>query len=428
MGWRYNWLQWRYYHCKDEQVNKYRDLLRRELDKAFDGKEPNHVNRKERQIPIVVSLSSIPERLSYVQYPIRCMLRQTIKPDKVMLYLDRERLDDSKIPPELLNLRENGLEIEYVKDLGPHTKYFYALQTYGDCYVITIDDDIIYDRFLVRDLLQTESQYKGAICARRARMLKFTQQGIPYPYSSYMELKDKRPHKGNNLLALGVGGVLYPPNCLKSEEFDLDILHRFAHHADDIWLRTMELLKGLEVVRAGGMAHREISIPGSQKVALCKRNYAYGNDDTIKALFTHYDLFHFFANSNWEIDAERDTIARRILTEWLSLYQKGLSIGDFLIKRGIHTVAIYGMAKLGIMLQSELEGTEIEVKYGIDTRELNNVVLPVVRPEDISESVDLIIVTAITDFFALKSYLGKYTNCEIEMLENIIVELLWENT
>ena len=80
------------------------------------------------------------------------------------------------------------------------------------------------------------------------------------------------------------------------------------------------------------------------------------------------------------------------------------------------------------MLQSELEEKGIEVKYGIDTRELNNVVLPVVRPEDISESVDLIIVTAITDFFVLKSYLRKYTNCEIEMLENIIAELLWENT
>lgn len=428
MGWKLNWLQWKYYHCKNEQVNKYCELFQQEWGRIFEKKEYKQVNQRKRDIPIIVSLTSIPERLSYLQYPIRCMLRQTVKPDKIVLYLDKERVSEDKIPEELLLLRKNGLEIVYVEDLGPHTKYFYALQTYKDCYVITIDDDIIYSRTVIKELMKAEKQHKGAICARRARAFRFTQQGIPYPYSSYRAITDKLSHKGEHLLALGVGGVLYPPHCLEPANFEVDNLRRLAFRNDDLWLKAMELLNGLEVVNAGGMGHRDIYMQEAQEVALCKGNFAYGNDEIIKAVFSHYDLFRFFVNSNWEVDEGKDGIVRRILTEWLTLYQKKLSIGDFLIKKGIHTVAIYGMAKLGIMLCSELEEKGIEVKYGIDARGVNSVSLPVVKPEEIVDSVDLIIVTAVTDLFALKRRLEQYTDCKIEMLENIIAELLWENT
>lgn len=57
---------------------------------------------------------------------------------------------------------------------------------------------------------------------------------------------------------------------------------------------------------------------------------------------------------------------------------------------------------------------------------MNGVSLPLIKLEDISEPVDLIIVTAVTDLFALKRRLEQYTDCQIEMLENIIAELLWE--
>lgn len=109
------------------------------------------------------------------------------------------------------------------------------------------------------------------------------------------------------------------------------------------------------------------------------------------------------------------------------LYQKKLSIGYYLKHIGVKTVAIYGMAKLGHMLYRELEENGIEVKYGIDVREVNDAFMPVIYPEDISEPVDLIIVTAVTDFAALKRRLVQYTDCRIEMLENIIAELLWES-
>lgn len=428
MEWRYGWLQWKYEHCNEKQANKYRNQIQQETERIFANAETHQVNRKKRNIPIIVSLTSIPDRLPYVQYPVRCMLRQSVKPDKIILYLDRAGLNDDMLPEELLALKKNGLEIVYVEDLGPHTKFFYALQTYKDCYVVTIDDDQIYGRDLIKNLLKTENAHRGAVCARRVVKMNFTQCGIPYPYRSFKAVADKAEYSGRDILALGVGGVLYPPHCLDHAEYDPELMRKVAWHNDDIWLKAQELLQGVDVVKVKGiMGHWEIPVKGSQKVALCKRNRAYGNNEILKAIFTYYELYHYFSNYNWEPDTATDTRVRRLLTEWLTLYQKKLSIGNYLAQKGVNSVAIYGMAKLGHMFQQELENSGIEVKYGIDIREINDAFVPIVSPEEISEPVDLIIVTAVTDFFALKRRLEQYTDCKIEMLENIIVEILWEN-
>lgn len=428
MGWKCNWLQWKYYCCDIKHANKYLNQIQKETERIFANKETRQVNRKKRAVSIIVSLTSIPERLSCVQYPIRCMLGQTVKPDKIVLYLDKDRLSDDILPEELRALKNNGVEIVYVEDLGPHTKYFYALQTYKDSYIITIDDDQIYNRDLIKNLLKAERAHKGAVCARRVMKMNLTQCGIPYPYRSFRPIVDKAEYSGKNIMALGVGGILYPPHCLDHAEYDSEAIRKIARNNDDIWLKAQELLHGVDVVKPKGIMGRfGTPVRESQKVALCKRNHANGNDEVMKAVFAHYGLYRYFSDSNWESDAATDTLVRRLLTEWLTLHQRNLSIADYLTKKGVSSVAIYGMAKLGHMLQRELEENGIEVKYGIDVREINDSLMPIIRPEDISDPVDLIIVTAATDLFSLKRRLESYTDCKIEMLENVIAEILWEN-
>lgn len=102
-----------------------------------------------------------------------------------------------------------------------------------------------------------------------------------------------------------------------------------SHNCDDIWLKAMELSEGLEVVKARSLGLRDMYVPESQKVALCKENHAHGNDEAVKSVFTHYNLFSYFANTNWEVDLPKDMIARRTLTEWLTLYQKNCLLANF---------------------------------------------------------------------------------------------------
>lgn len=105
--------------------------------------------------------------------------------------------------------------------------------------------------------------------------------------------------------------------------YDPELIRKVALHNDDLWLKTQELLQGVDVVKVKGiMGHREIPVKGSQKVALCKRNRAYGNDEIMKAVFTHYELYQYFPDCNWTPDAPTDSHVRRLLTEWLMLFQK----------------------------------------------------------------------------------------------------------
>ena len=80
--------------------------------------------------------------------------------------------------------------------------------------------------------------------------------------------------------------------------------------------------------------------------------------------------------------------------KWIQLKQKGKSIGSYLYKKGYRTVAIYGMSYMGESLATELAGSQIEVRYGIDrnAQGLHSAV-KVYQPEDALEQVDIILNT-----------------------------------
>lgn len=80
--------------------------------------------------------------------------------------------------------------------------------------------------------------------------------------------------------------------------------------------------------------------------------------------------------------------------KWIQLKQKGKSIGSYLYKKGYRTVAIYGMSYMGESLVTELAGSQIEVRYGIDrnAQGLHSAV-KVYQPEDTLEQVDIILNT-----------------------------------
>lgn len=51
---------------------------------------------------------------------------------------------------------------------------------------------------------------------------------------------------------------------------------------------------------------------------------------------------------------------------WMMTKKNGVSIEEYLLKKGIHTVAIYGTDHIGMRLYQELEDTPIQVRYAMD--------------------------------------------------------------
>ena len=89
------------------------------------------------KIKIVVSLTSFGARFSELPKTLKSFLRQSVKPDAIIVWLDKnETLTD-----EMLSMQKYGVRFVFKDEcLKPHKKYLYALQDFSDSIVITVDD------------------------------------------------------------------------------------------------------------------------------------------------------------------------------------------------------------------------------------------------------------------------------------------------
>lgn len=189
---------------------------------------------------IIVSVTSFPKRFNTLHLVIESLLRQTVKPDKIVLYLTKSQVGDiNTLPNSLLKLKERGLDIELCEDeIRSHTKYYYAFKQYPDDIVITADDDLFYRSDFVESLLNSHKNNPECIIANWTKLI------VPGK-EKYTEWPDATtPVKSKNQLLLGVGGVLYPPHCMHEDLFDVQKIKDLAFTADDVWLTAMALMKG----------------------------------------------------------------------------------------------------------------------------------------------------------------------------------------
>ncbi|MBQ4530993.1 MAG: glycosyltransferase [Lachnospiraceae bacterium] len=245
---------------------------------------------KKREKKIIVALTSYGERIRTVHYTIRSLLLQTLKPDRIILYIAKE--DNELITDELRELEAYGVEIiKNVEDLKSHKKYFYVMQEYPEDIVITVDDDVLYEEKLLEHLYASYKRYPNAVSCKRAHKMTRKEDGSLESYikwkSEYTE--DKEPTYG--LMAVGVGGVLYPPHCLSKEAFQKETFMELTPTQDDIWLKFIELKNSTKVVYVEGEYIHPPIIPHTQEQALYKINNGENvNDQCIDRLQEKFQL------------------------------------------------------------------------------------------------------------------------------------------
>lgn len=201
---------------------------------------------------IVVSLTTYPARISTVWITIASLLAQTMKPCKVILWLAEEQFPDHKIPLSLEKMKQRGLEIRFCGDLKPHKKYYYAIQEYFDYYVITADDDIFYPENHIEQLWKEYEKYPDSIICHWSHLIAFDVSGKFLPYEEWRDNGAESPAYAT--LAVGCGGVLYPPGSLPMETFDRQRIVEYTLYTDDLWLKCMEILWGKKTVNCNRTA------------------------------------------------------------------------------------------------------------------------------------------------------------------------------
>lgn len=239
---------------------------------------------------VIVSMTTIPSRIDTVWITIETIFRQKETPDRLILWLGKEHFNNVKLPKELVKQIDRGLEVRFCEDLICHTKYYYAMKENKSSVIITIDDDIIYPNYTVKKLLDSYKKNKYNISCFRAHKIEFFDDGRIKPYRYWKwEHDEKKP--SHFLLQTGVSGVLYPPNSLHEELFNLENIKKLCPKADDIWLKFMALKKGTKVILVDGKSKHFKTVVGTQEIALNKYNVSQsGNDRQINNIVRTYNI------------------------------------------------------------------------------------------------------------------------------------------
>ena len=250
------------------------------------------INKQKKRHPsIIVSLTTYPDRFNVVHLAIESLLNQTIKPNKIVLWLSKEEVKKFPLPKRIYKLQKRGVSLKFVNEnLRQYKKLIYALREYKDSIIITADDDVIYPKWWLEGLLKTHRDFPNATVAYWCLMIKKDGEKKLKPYISWNDPTIRGPH--HNLFPIGVGGILYPPKCLNNEVFNKKIFLKICPSGDDIWFKSMALLNNTKTVMVKEKVIKFPVIINSQKTALWHINVRQNkNDEQLKKVFDYYNLY-----------------------------------------------------------------------------------------------------------------------------------------
>jgi len=271
----------------DRAVNRVREAwafrgrLRRLATLTFD--QPSDTTSRA---DVIVSLTSYRPRLPFIGLAVRSLLDQSVSPACVQLWVPAA--DTDSVPSEVRALERAGLEVRATdRDLGPAGKLLPALREQPGAVVVTADDDVVYPRHWLRDLLRGHERWPEAIVCVRAHELRFADDGSLLPYADWA-WDSRRTGTDLRLFFTGHGGVLYPPGALPRRAHDDDLRSALCPRADDVWFNWMARLAGTPIARLAVSVPRHNDVPGSQGTTLMSDNVAGGdNDAQIRNLVEH---------------------------------------------------------------------------------------------------------------------------------------------
>lgn len=236
---------------------------------------------------LIVSLTSFPLRIDKVWLVIESILRQTLLPEKIILWLSKEQFQDiNALPDNLLKLRGDIFEIRLVDgDLRSYKKYIYAFQEYPDSLIVTIDDDLFYSHDMLEKLVKAHEKHPNALICSFAFLFKDKNNNLlpcrqwrQIPYS-YTECEDIFFGSG--------GGTLFQPKLMHPDILNKELFLKLAPMADDVWLNSMARLSGLPIIKIDYGQYLPINLESNVTLTSVNDGDSY-NDIQIRNVIDHY--------------------------------------------------------------------------------------------------------------------------------------------
>lgn len=200
---------------------------------------------------LIVSLTSTSARLAILRHTLLSLQDQSLKPDRLVVCLSKEPyLSDegiTELPEWLKNMvKKSEVDVKWVKNIGPYRKLLPIYQQASDeDWIVTCDDDVIYGANWLKSLVEAGKQYPAAIVCGRARRparnpWKGRQSYVNWPLVPGGSV-------GDELVPIGIAGVLYRKPLLDSTIMLSDDFKNLAPRQDDLWFNLARKVVGTTV-------------------------------------------------------------------------------------------------------------------------------------------------------------------------------------
>ena len=244
---------------------------------------------------LIVSLTTHGNRINEVYLAIESLMQQTMKPNRIVIWLDETEFSIDNIPLSLKKLIKRGLTVSFCENLRSYKKLVPALQAFPNAVIVTCDDDVIYKQDLVENLYKTHIKNPGAVVFGGGQEIGIKDGEL----TSYNEWYSPEIAYSNPILNFptGVCGVLYPPQVLHPDVTKKELFLQLAPTADDVWFKAMSLLTNTPCMKAYthdklGNDFVELGTWTQKSNALMNENvFNNKNDIQIKAVFDYYNLY-----------------------------------------------------------------------------------------------------------------------------------------
>lgn len=240
---------------------------------------------------IIVSFTSFPRRIDKIWLVVETILRQSIKPDILILWLSKEQFPTiDSLPKSLLKMRSRGLFIRFVDgDIRSHKKYYYVFKEYPKDVIITLDDDIYYPSNVIKTLMDAHEREPNVIFGRYGYTIRWKDLNTLYPYACWE--KASKILSPSFLVFFGSGGgTLFPPGSLYKDVGNMELSQRLCPHADDVFLNVMARLKKTKIgIVLNNFVLLTIHIPGNTVLAELNLNN-HANDTQIEDIRAYYKM------------------------------------------------------------------------------------------------------------------------------------------
>lgn len=265
------------------------------------------LNKEPRDTTLTFTLTTFPDRIDSVQYTLRSIFNQSMKPDRVVLWLAKEEFEGRELPESIKEFQKIGLEVRFCENMFGHKRYYQLIPEQKDNELIVMfDDDILFPRHLVTRLYETWKNNPDCVVCDRGQVFELNPDGEvlnPGRWSSISPVGVKKP--SFRVLASPGGGCLIPPNALYKDACNTELIKKYAIKTGDIWLMFMAVQNDTKIIRSYRY-HRTFILSEKEQTVQLGREAIYQGRyvQTFNDLAKAYP--HAYENIRSEMENEKD--------------------------------------------------------------------------------------------------------------------------